>query len=143
MGGEEHRKGQEASSAASPSPSLDVKMAEEPPLSPSAQKEGADQEGKENGESSPLSNGVQINEGDISKLLNELSKGEQMNRTRETHQEAKKRKMSSCCVGIDLGAQNTVIASSILSSPFSVTVDVNALANRSTPSTEAFDGKLR
>ncbi|EPR57708.1 tetratricopeptide repeat-containing protein [Toxoplasma gondii TgCatPRC2] len=48
-----------------------------------------------------------------------------------------------CCSGVDLGAQNSVLASADLAAPLAVDVEGNALSNRSTPSTEAFDGKLR
>ncbi|PFH31651.1 tetratricopeptide repeat-containing protein [Besnoitia besnoiti] len=48
-----------------------------------------------------------------------------------------------CCAGVDFGAQNSVLASAALAMPLAVDVEGNALANRSTPSTEAFDGKLR
>ncbi|CBZ49689.1 putative DNAK family domain containing protein [Neospora caninum Liverpool] len=48
-----------------------------------------------------------------------------------------------CCSGLDFGTQNCVLASADLSAPLAIDVEGNALSNRSTPSTEAFDGKLR
>eukprot|EP00931_Biecheleriopsis_adriatica_P004702 TRINITY_DN106332_c0_g1_i1.p1 TRINITY_DN106332_c0_g1~~TRINITY_DN106332_c0_g1_i1.p1 ORF type:complete len:781 (-),score=190.74 TRINITY_DN106332_c0_g1_i1:58-2313(-) len=46
-------------------------------------------------------------------------------------------------VGVDLGSQNAVVASSKASEPTSVSVATNDLANRATPVVVAFDGKER
>lgn len=120
------------------STSLDVQMEggePQPAPPPSSQEKEEDFSPPVNG----LPQGLTTEE--ISEMMKNLQKEQEKKKSAETQQE--RRRDSSCCVGIDLGAQNTVIASSIFSSPFSVSVDVNALANRSTPSTEAFDGKLR
>lgn len=47
------------------------------------------------------------------------------------------------CVGVDFGSSQSVVASSQPSAPRRTHVEVNRLANRSTPSAFAFDGKLR
>ncbi|PHJ22540.1 tetratricopeptide repeat-containing protein [Cystoisospora suis] len=133
----ENQRDETATAAASTS--LDVQMEGEEPhpvsSSPSSQEKGE--------ASLPMNGGMPqgLTTEEISNMIKGLKKEQDKMTSRETQEGT--RKNSSCCVGIDLGAQNTVIASSIFSSPFSVSVDVNALANRSTPSTEAFDGKLR
>ncbi|XP_026193406.1 uncharacterized protein LOC34619834 [Cyclospora cayetanensis] len=47
------------------------------------------------------------------------------------------------CVGIDLGSSSSVVACASPSNPQSVSIEVNRLANRATPSAVAFDGITR
>ncbi|KAL8424798.1 hypothetical protein Efla_001012 [Eimeria flavescens] len=63
--------------------------------------------------------------------------------THQQQQQQKQQQQQGFCVGIDLGSSTSVVASASPAKPQSVTVDVNRLANRATPSAIAFDGKTR
>ncbi|CDJ56343.1 DnaK family domain containing protein, putative, partial [Eimeria maxima] len=61
----------------------------------------------------------------------------------QQQQQQQQQQRQGYCVGIDLGSSSSVVAAATAANPLAVSIEVNRLANRSTPSAIAFDGVTR
>ena len=61
----------------------------------------------------------------------------------QQHQQHQQYQQDAYSVGIDFGSSSSVVASASIANPQSISIEVNRLANRDTPTSLAFDGITR